>query len=94
MAAGSWGDRFEGGFSDDFWLWFAFTAMGMRVLVDFFCFGVVFDLILSRLQGRGAKAEVYFSVDFDYAKATWPKSPHTAPKTPKLVHLTPKIEPT
>ena len=35
QAAGHWGERFEGGFWEDFWLRFAFAAMQVSVLVEF-----------------------------------------------------------
>ena len=50
---GHWGERFEGGVWENFWLRFAFTAMQVSVLAEFLCFGTVFDLILFRLQGQG-----------------------------------------
>ena len=40
---GHWGERFEGGWWEDFRLRFAFTAMEVSILVEFLCFGTVFE---------------------------------------------------
>ena len=82
------GKRFEGGFWEDFWT-FCFTAMQVSVLAELLCFGMVFDLILFRLQGQGgAFRRCIFGVFSTMLKQHGPKWFHiafnTAPKSPKL----------
>ena len=93
---GHWGERFEGGFWEDFWLRFAFIAMQVSVLAEFLCFRTVFDLILFRLQGQGVERfGVYLWCVFDYAGATWSKMiPYSLQHSPKITEVGPKMAPT